>query len=135
MRLITLLVTAALLQACVSTPQTRIEKNPAAYSALPPEQQQRVKEGSVGVGFDAAAVRLAIGEPDRIIERENAEGLTQLWVYYTIVPGYNDSGFCAPGFPYYGYAPYCRAPQPTRYEERSRVTFKDGRVVSVERAQ
>lgn len=127
---------AMLLAACASTPQSRIEKDPAAFSALPPEQQERVKQGGVGVGFDEAAVRLAIGEPDRIVERESAEGLTQVWSYFAVLPGYHDSGYCAPGFfPHYGYAPYCRPPQPTQYEERSRIVFQGGKVVSVERAK
>lgn len=129
------LVFVTLLSACATTPQSRIEKNPAAFSALSPEQQQRVKDGGVGVGFDEAAVRLAFGEPDRVIERESADGMTQVWIYYTVVPGFNNP-YCGVGFPYYTAAYYCRPViSPTQYEERTRVNLKDGKVVSVERAR
>lgn len=126
-----------MLAACATTPQSRIEKNPTAFAALPPEQQQKVKEGTVSVGFDAAAVELALGKPDRVVERETAEGATQAWVYYTIIANSYSPGFCGSSFPYYGYAYYCRpvVVSPTQYEERTRVLFKDGKVVSVERAK
>lgn len=126
---------ALLLAGCATTPQSRIERDPASFSALTPEQQQKVRDGNVGVGFDEAAVRLALGPPDRVIERESADGNTQTWVYYAIVPNAYGPGYCAPGFPYYGPAYYCQAPVASQYEERTRVLFKDGKVVSVERAR
>lgn len=126
---------ALLLGGCATTPQSRIEKNPSAFAALTPEQQERVKTGGVGVGFDEAAVRFALGEPDRVIERETAEGMTQSWVYYSLVSGFDNSGYCAPRFPYYGAAFYCEPSRPNQYEERTRVVFKDGKVVSVDRAK
>lgn len=136
MRVQTSLALAALLLAgCATTPQSRIERDPVGFSALTPEQQQKVRDGHVGVGFDEAAVRLALGEPDRVIEREAADGNTQSWVYYAIVPNAYGSAYCAPGFPHYGPAYYCQAPVANQYEERTRVLFKDGKVVSVERAR
>ncbi len=130
-----LTLAALLLAGCATTPQSRIERDPAGFSALTPEQQQRVKNGEIGVGFDEAAVRLAIGEPDRIIERETADGLTRAWVYYTLVAGFDNSGYCAPRFPYYGASFFCQPIRPNQYEEHTRVIFKDGKVVSVERAR
>jgi len=131
------LITAAALtalSACATTPQARIDRDPDRFAALPPEQQARIREGSVGVGFDETAVRLALGEPDRVIERESEDGLTTAWLYYAAVPGFYNGAYCAPGFPYYGYAYYCRPTPQTQYEERSRVIFKDGKVIAVERA-
>jgi len=125
---------AALLAACATTPKSRIERDPASFAALTPEQQQQVQKGDVGIGFDEAAVRLAIGEPDRIVERESSEGRTQVWVYYAILPGFS-SPYCGAAFPYYGYSYYCRPVTTTQYEERTRLSFKDGKVVSVERAR
>lgn len=126
-----------LLTGCATTPQSRIEKNPTAFAALSPEQQQKVQAGSVSVGFDTAAVELALGKPDRILERETAEGATLTWVYYTVRSDSYSPGFCGSSFPYYGYAYYCRPVfvTPTQYEEHTRVVFKDGKVVSVERAK
>ena len=127
-----LALAALLLAGCALTPAQRIERDPTSFAALPAEQQQRAKEGSVGVGFDPAAVRIAYGEPDRIVERESAEGVSQVWVYYAVVPGFAGSPYCGPGIGYYGYNYYCRPAAPTQYEERSRIVFKDGKVVSVE---
>ena len=126
---------ALLIAGCATTPQSRIERDPASFSALTPEQQQKVRDGNVGVGFDEAAVRLALGEPDRVIERESVDGSTQAWGYYAIAPNAYGSAYCAPGFPFYGPSYYCQAPIATQYEERTRVLFKDGKVVSVERAR
>ena len=123
---------ALLLAGCATTPQSRIERDPASFSALTAEQQQKVRDGNAGVGFDEAAVRLALGPPDRVIEREAADGITQTWVYYALVPNAYGSGYCAPGFPYYGPVYYCQAPVATQYQERTRVLFKEGKVVSVE---
>lgn len=130
--ILALALAALLLAGCAATPTQRIERDPAGFAALPAEQQQRVKEGSVGVGFDTAAVRLAYGEPDRIVERETTEGASQVWVYYSVVPGFAGSGYCGPGIGYYGYNYYCRPFVPTQYEERTRIVFKDGKVTSVE---
>jgi len=120
-----------------ATPQSRIERDPTAFAALTTAQQERVKKGEVTVGFDEATVRLALGEPDRIIERETSEGISQSWVYYAIVPDSYNAGYCAQGFPYYSYRYYCRPTivTPTQYEERMRLVFKDGKVSSVERAK
>lgn len=127
---------ALLLTAC-ATPQSRIERDPAAFAALTTAQQERVKKGEVAVGFDEAAVRLALGEPDRIIERETSEGISQAWVYYAIAADSYNAGYCAPGFPYYSYRYYCPPiiVTPTQYQERMRLVFKDGKVSSVERAK
>lgn len=133
-RILILATASAVLAACAATPQSRIERNPASFAALPPEQQARVQQGGVGVGFDEAAVRLAMGEPDRIVERETAEGASQVWVYYTMLPGLS-SPYCGPEFLYYGFYRYCGPVAPTQYEERARVSFKDGKVVSVDRAR
>ena len=126
-------VVVLLLAGCAATQAQRIERNPEAFAGLSAEQQQKVRDGQVAVGFDEAAVRLAVGEPDRIVERETAEGLTQVWVYLGIAPGFHNSVYCAPGLPYYGHPGYCRPLSTTQYEERARISFKDGRVVSVER--
>ena len=123
---------ACLLAACAITPEQRIQRDPTGFAALPAEQQQRAKEGSVGVGFDTAAVRIAYGEPDRIVEKETAEGASQVWVYYAVVPGFAGSAYCGPGAGYYGYNYYCRPFAQTQYEERTRIVFKDGKVTSVE---
>lgn len=125
-----------LLAGC-STPQSRINENPAIFARLTPEQQQAIKEGKVALGFDAPMVRLALGDPDRIHERTDASGMSEVWSYVT----YEDDG----GMPlyrgyyhryYYGlsdpFYPYYLA-YPTRREHTHfRVVFRDGKVVLIE---
>jgi hypothetical protein len=126
-----------------STPETRIRDNPEAFARLNPDQQALVKTGQVGIGFDMSAVKLALGEPDRITLRTNAAGQTQVWHYVEYV--YYDSGFIYPG-PYYGgwgrrhggwggwggwwgYEPY--GIRPAQAFDRFRIEFKDGKVSAI----
>ena len=98
----TLLLSSAALVALAlcgcMTPEARIQKNPEAFAHLAPEQQALVKAGQVGVGFDMAAVKLALGDPDRITLHTTASGQTQVWHYVS-----ND-GFAGPMYfgGYYG---------------------------------
>ena len=128
---------AAGLAGC-STPQSRINESPAVYARLTPAQQQLIREGKVALGFDAAMVKLALGDPDRVRERTEASGTTEIWSYVSyemddgmpLYRGYYhryNYGFSDPFYPYYlGY--------PTRREyEHFRVVLKDGAVISIER--
>jgi hypothetical protein len=90
---------AALLAGC-DTPETRIRSNPEAFARLNPDQQSLVKAGRVGIGFDMDAVKLALGNPDRITVRTTAQGQTQVWHYVEYV--YYDSGYLYPGPMYWG---------------------------------
>lgn len=70
------------------TPTSRIQQNPAAFARLNPQQQALVKVGQVAIGMDADAVKLALGDPDRVTLRTDARGQTQIWHYVT----YEDNG-------------------------------------------
>jgi hypothetical protein len=154
----TVALVAALLAGC-STPETRISANPAAFARLAPPQQALVKAGRVGIGFDMDAVKLALGEPDRVTLRNDSSGRTQIWHYVEVeyadpfpqfmyVPAY----YMSPG-PYAGHRPWRGGyrggwrggagwmPSPTYYpifadlrvesvRDRVRVEFKDGKVVA-----
>ena len=84
-----------------STPSTRIKNNQEKVARLNPDQQALVRTGQVGLGMDMSAVELAVGKPDRITLRTNAEGQTQIWRY---VDGYAyyDRGFLYAGSGHYG---------------------------------
>jgi hypothetical protein len=125
-----------------STPETRIRDNPETYAQLSPQQQQLVRAGRVGVGFDMAAVKLALGNPDRITLRTDSQGETQVWHYVEYV--YYDAGFLYPG-PYFGgyggfrhrwgggggwgWGGYWDDEVAQAYDH-FRIEFKDGRVTS-----
>lgn len=78
-----------------STPDTRIRADPSAFAQLSPQQQQLVRAGRVGIGYSMEAVKLALGNPDRVTLRTNLNGEIQIWHY--VQYDYYDAGFLYPG--------------------------------------
>lgn len=78
--LVSVALIALLLPACAST-NSRIRQQQAAFDAYPPAVQEKIRAGEVAIGFNAAQVRLALGEPDRIYSRETASGAAEVWAY------------------------------------------------------
>lgn len=130
------LAAALALTAC-STPQTRIAKEPELFSRLTPEQQNLIRQGQVGVGFDMDMVRLALGQPDRVRERIDKSGKSEIWSYLSydgpdtviVYRGWGRGGW-GWGYPYY---PSYLDARDRQGHPRERVVFRDGKVVSVER--
>ena len=129
---------AALLAGGCSTPETRIRENPEVFNRLNPQEQELIRQGKVAIGFDEEMVKLAVGEPDRIWTRTDAEGATEAWSYTTYethdgFPLYRGfyhrhyyRGWADPFYPYY-------LSYPARRErEVFKVVFKEGRVISIE---
>ena len=124
-----------------STPESRIARNPEVFAQLSPQQQLLVKAGQVGVGFDMAAVKLALGEPDRITVRTEAHGQTQTWHY--VETAYYDGGYIYAGgyWGRHGYryrygvgaGVYDPFPQVTvmRSFDRFRIDFVNNKVVGI----
>ena len=83
------LKTGALFAAGCSTPDSRVQKNQAAFDAWPPALQQKVREGKVDLGFDEQMVRVALGEPDRRVSRTTANGQADVWVYFDKGPKFS----------------------------------------------
>ena len=136
---------AALLVGC-DTVDSRIRGDPAAFARLNPQEQAMVRSGQVGLGFSAEAVKLALGNPDRVTERMDDRGELQIWHYIETV--YYDGAFIYGG-PYWGgwggwggwgwrrgwwggwggaWGPYPVGPVSTY--DRFRVEFRNGRVVA-----
>jgi len=117
-----------------STPESRIAKQPELFSRLTPEQQQMIREGRVGIGFDMEMVRLALGDPDRVRERTDANGRSEIWNYVDyetydgvfLYRGWYHRGWGAPFYPYYLDAPA------RRERSRERIVFREGHVVEIE---
>lgn len=132
------LCVALFLGAC-STPEARIRRNPEAFSRLTPVQQDMIRRGQVGLGFDKEMVQLALGEPDRLITRTDESGTSEIWSYTTYET--NDGVFLYRGWyhRYYGLRdplfPYYLDVPARRDRERFRVVFKDGRVVEIQQEQ
>jgi hypothetical protein len=128
------LLAGLLLMAGCSTPESRIAKQPELFNRLTPEQQQMIREGRVGVGFDMEMVKLALGDPDRVRERTDANGRTEIWSYVSyeandgmlLYRGWYHRGWGSPYYPYYLNVPG------RRERSRDEVVFRDGRVISID---
>lgn len=128
-----LLLAATLLLAACASPETRIKKNQAAYDSWPPETQASVKAGKAEVGFTAEQVKVALGKADRIYTRKTAEAVQEVWAYGRggartgVGFGFGMGG----GNSSYGLGVGVGGPE-HRDDDRVRVVFEGGKVVSVE---
>jgi outer membrane protein assembly factor BamE (lipoprotein component of BamABCDE complex) len=121
-----------------SSPDSRIAANPAAFAALNPQQQALVKAGQVGIGMNMDAVKLALGDPDRVTLRADASGETQTWHYVTYEA---DGVFLYSGFYHRGYGrrggwwgpayPYYLDYPNRQVQDRFTVEFRNGVTISV----
>ncbi len=74
-------VLIVLLGAGCATPERRIRRDPAAFAALSPEQQEIVRAGNIALGLPESGVRLALGSPRRMYTRTGETGVSQVWSY------------------------------------------------------
>lgn len=126
-----------LLSAC-TTPEARIRRNADFFATLAPAQQQLIREGRIAIGFTPDLVRLALGDPDRVASRRDADGVGEAWSYtnYETVDGqplyrgwyhrYGDLRDPLHRYPYYLNTPV------RRERDVFRVVFRDGAVVLIE---
>ena len=66
---------------CMSTPASRIKKEPGVFATFSPEIQAKVQQGQVEVGFTKDMVRLAQGLPQRVNTRITEAGQAEVWMY------------------------------------------------------
>lgn len=117
-----------------STTSTRIRKNPEAFAQLTPEQQTLVSAGHVGLGFSMDAVRLALGDPDRVTATTSNDGQTIVWHYasYEADGHMLYTGFYHAGRGWWGRAyPYYLDYPSRRVHDRFSVQFRSNRVSAV----
>lgn len=121
------------LAGCVTTPAQRIERNRSLYASWPPGVQAAVRDGKISIGFTPDQVRMALGNPDRVIARTSEQGASEVWVYQSHRPRISVGiGVVGGG----GSTRVGGATQVTSGEpypaELVRVIFRDGRVSAVE---
>lgn len=125
------------LAACAS-PSSRIDDQPQIFQQATPEQQAMIRQGHVGLGFTPDFVRLAMGDPNRITERQDQSGVQTIW-HYTSDPNYTYVGAgygWGYGGPWYWggrFAPVTVVTAPVEDSDRLRVVFQNNQAVSVER--
>jgi hypothetical protein len=139
-------LSALILVAGCSTPESRIARHPEDFARLSPDQQALVRAGRVGIGMDQLAVKLALGNPNRISIITKPSGTSEIWHYEE--NGYYDGSFLYPGpYPYWagprsypnGY--WAFGPEPYDYlddfaypivsYDRFRIGFTHGKVSSI----
>lgn len=117
-----------------ATPATRIQANPDVYARLSEDQQALVRAGKVAIGFSADAVKLALGDPDRVAVRTDPDGQTEVWHYLTYEAGGRIlfTGHFHTGRLWWGgvYPYYLRYPNRT-VRDRFTVHFRNGRVSAI----
>ncbi len=122
-----------LIIAACSTPDSRIDKNQAAFDQYPPDVQQQIRAGNVSVGFTPEMVQLALGNPTYKTQRTDSAGDTEVWGYQSSKPtfsfgfggGGGSGGFASGGGVGIGTG--------GRARDKIRVLFKQGHVSSIER--
>ena len=134
--LFSLLLAALILGGCATTPTARIARNRAAYESWTPDVQREVAAGRIAPGYTVEQVQIALGEPDRRVQRTTAEGVSELWYYTEHRPRFG-FGF---GLASFGGSSAVGASvgvndMAFRPDERTRVTFREGRVDAIETSQ
>lgn len=131
-----LVVLALIVCTGCSTPESRIEKDPALYASFPPDVQASVKQGKIDIGFTQNMVYVAWGKPDTKKDVIDEKGKREVWIYlgsrqvfdgYDMVevPRVGSNGQLA-GV-YMEQRPRFR----TTYYERASVTFTNGKVSKI----
>jgi hypothetical protein len=115
------------------SPEARISKNSGHFSSLPVREQAAVKKGELLAGMSPQTVRIAWGDPDRVMNSYEAGGKSVRWEYDTSRPVmsneyYYNGRAAAMSAPQMGYS---YAPQVVYYRELAAVViFKDDKVIS-----
>jgi hypothetical protein len=131
------LLVAVALAGC-ATPEARIQRNPDLFATLATSDQQTIKDGKAALGFTPEMVKLALGDPDRVLTRTDASGVSEVWRYTTYE---SDAGvYLYRGYyhryRYYGYGdpffPYYMSFPSRRDRDYLKITFTGGRVSSIE---
>lgn len=129
-------IITVLFSAACSTPQSRIEKDPALYASFPADVQENVKAGKIAIGYTPDMVTIAWGKPDTTKEIIDDKGRREVWIYLAtrqVFDGYDSVQVPRPavngqagGF-YIEQRPRFR----TEYYDRGKVTFTDGKVSKI----
>lgn len=73
---------AAVLLAACSTVDSRIRAQQSLFDSYPPQVQREIRAGQIALGFTPDQVHMALGKPDRVVQRSDATGSSEIWVYH-----------------------------------------------------
>lgn len=143
-RLLAALCVLTLAAGC-STFEKRAGEKSAVFDALAPEAQDKLRRGVVEIGNTTDMVYIALGEPDSRLERTTAEGTEEVWIYSAFVSDYSDTGIV--GYRrmliydpvskrhHLYYEPVTATFYQSRFEDRIRITFREGKVAIFEQVR
>jgi len=134
-RLVLAALALALAFAGCSTPDSRIEKNSAAFAGYPPAVQAKIRAGEIEVGYTSDMVQLALGKPDRVIRRRTAAGESEVWIYADKSPTFSFGVGIGGGGHHSGGGVAVGASTDGDQDDRLRVVFDAGKVTAIERRE
>jgi hypothetical protein len=118
---------AVLLAACAGV-SSRIDEHRALFDASTPEVQRSIRGGRIEVGFTKEQVYMALGRPDRVVERKTSVDARETWLYG--VPQTPLLGFGL-GVGGVGFVAAEPVDDPPDRAARLSVAFDNGQVVSI----
>ncbi len=128
-----------------STFESRSKQKAAAFAALDPASQARLKAGDIRIGDRPDEVYIALGYPDEKRDVITAKNKTLVWIYNRYWQEYQDNPFVAQRPIYVTnpatktvsvyYEPVRQPAYANRKEERMRVTFEDDRASVIEKTK
>ena len=123
------------LAGCATTPADRIAQHRSAFDTWPAEVQTKIRAGQIAVGFTEEQVRMALGDPERVITRTTEQGVSLVWAYRHRGPHFSFGMGMAGGSGHSGYgAGVAMTDRAYSSGDALHVVLMDGKVVSVERA-
>lgn len=124
-----LLTTALIALGACSTTGSRIRSQQDLFDSYPSEVQQNIRNGVIETGYSREMVLMALGEPDRKVEMQTEEGLTEVWTYSRSAPGFSvgmgSGSYVGSGV---GIGTGVSVGEPARSEDRAVVEFWRGLV-------
>jgi outer membrane protein assembly factor BamE (lipoprotein component of BamABCDE complex) len=79
-RALACLLALAAATGCAS-PGWRIRRNQEMFQSFPQDVQQKVRKGTIELGYTRDMVFIAMGRPHRVYERVTDAGAAEIWAY------------------------------------------------------
>jgi hypothetical protein len=128
-----LLLLSVLIAGCATqSPDQRIAREKELFESYASDVQQSIRAGKVEVGFTEDMVRMAMGNPDRIVNRITEETNERVFIYTRSRPSFSFGIGGSRGGGRTGVGTGVGVSTGGNTEETHRVIFRDGAVYAVE---
>jgi hypothetical protein len=82
---VSLIAASLALVSCASPRASRISEHASVFSALPREDQSKIEQGLIDVGFRHELVYMAIGRPSKVVRSAVPDSHAETWHYHNFV--------------------------------------------------